>query len=1050
MRFYQPMQLPGVDMLCDAQELTTVLQTRSVARQEGRPGVASELYGVTNWDFTFAGHKRQGDWQAALGVTVRVHHLAWYTMAGEAKRDYPAPIDAHSPWWREYPLVEDHFARLNTCLTRGAPRARVAVVHPIESLWLAFGQSDAGGAERDSLEAQFRDLAAWLVHGLIDADYVAESLLWRQRTAVRDGACAVGAMAYDTILVPGLATIRATTLELLERCADAGVRVLFVGRIPALVDALPSERARRLAARCPQVVPERAALLAALEDRREVRVRRADGAGCPDGLLHQLRSDGDARWLFVCNSGNQAHGRLAVGLRGRWQAELWDTAAGAVAPAAVRLADGWSEVAWDCQGAGHLLLRLLPAVEAPAAAAGPAAAPARAAQTGDWELGASAAGEIARLPEPYAIVRDEPNVLLLDQAVGNLDGGADEPLCEILRQDNAWRERLGWGRITSRIAQPWCDGALPREHRVRLRWTVRLEAPVSGARLALERADQAVLRLDGRPLAARPDGWWVDAAILTVPLPDLAAGSHVIEAELPYGRDTVLEWAYLLGEFGVRVEGSRALVTAAPASAAWGDLGPQGLPFYAGNLTYRVRLDHRGGRLALQAHRFRAPLLKVRLDGREAGAIAWAPWRVDLGEIAAGRHELELTCFGDRRNAFAQVHHAGTERHRWWGPDSWRSQGEDWSDEYVLAPHGVLSAPRPRGRPCSTLDASPGARPSGPLFHSLQRRLAHLRRDHVDGHHRDHDQAHDHRGGAVVVGAHALVEEEADAAGPHHAHHRGRAHVALEAVEGVADPHRQHLGDDAVDDLLQAVGAGGADALDRALVDRLDHLAEELAEDAGGVHEQRQGAGERPQPDRDHEEQREHHLVDRAQGVEQPPRRLAHPPGGDVGGGQQPEWDRAHHRQHGAPQGHVQGDGDLVDVGAPVVEVRLEEALGEFHAVAGVGQQQQGIEPGPVPGPGQERSEGEQEPGVPEGVGPREGGQSVHCRVSSLRSRVSRPPCWETRNPETGNLLSYCFSFASTSAIFLSNSASLAFLSSVLYFSSASTLALSLSRAIRR
>jgi hypothetical protein len=693
MRFYQPMQLPGVDMLCDAQELTTVLQTRSVARQEGRPGVASELYGVTNWDFTFAGHKRQGDWQAALGVTVRVHHLAWYTMAGEAKRDYPAPIDAHSPWWREYPLVEDHFARLNTCLTRGAPRARVAVVHPIESLWLAFGQSDAGGAERDSLEAQFRDLAAWLVHGLIDADYVAESLLWRQRTAVGDGACAVGAMAYDTILVPGLATIRSTTLDLLERCADAGVRVLFVGRIPALVDALPSERARRLAARCPQVVPERAALLAVLEDRREVRVRRTDGASCPDGLLHQLRSDGDARWLFVCNSGNQAHGRLAVGLRGRWQAELWDTATGAVAPAAVRSADGWSEVAWDCQGAGHLLVRLLPAAAAPAAA-GPAAAPARAAQTGDWELGASAAGEIGRLGEPWAIVRDEPNVLLLDQAVGSLDGGADEPLCEILRQDNAWRERLGWGRITSRIAQPWCDGALPRDHRVRLRWTVRLEAPVAGARLALERADQALLRLDGCVLAARPDGWWVDAAILTVPLPDLAAGSHVIEAELPYGRDTVLEWAYLLGEFGVRVEGRRALVTAAPARVAWGDLGPQGLPFYAGNLTYRVRLDHRGGRLALQAHRFRAPLLRVRLDGREAGAIAWAPWRVDLGEVAAGSHELELTCFGDRRNAFAQVHHAGPERHRWWGPDSWRSQGEDWSDEYVLAPHGVLSAPR--------------------------------------------------------------------------------------------------------------------------------------------------------------------------------------------------------------------------------------------------------------------------------------------------------------------------------------------------------------------
>jgi hypothetical protein len=41
------------------------------------------------------------------------------SMAGEAKRDYPASIGHQSPWWREYPLIEDHFARINTVMTRG-------------------------------------------------------------------------------------------------------------------------------------------------------------------------------------------------------------------------------------------------------------------------------------------------------------------------------------------------------------------------------------------------------------------------------------------------------------------------------------------------------------------------------------------------------------------------------------------------------------------------------------------------------------------------------------------------------------------------------------------------------------------------------------------------------------------------------------------------------------------------------------------------------------------------------------------------------------------
>ena len=83
MRSYRSFRLPGVDMLSDRRELSTVKQAASAAHQYGCPGVLSELYGVTNWDFDFRGHKLQGDWQAALGVTVRVPHLTWTSMAGK-------------------------------------------------------------------------------------------------------------------------------------------------------------------------------------------------------------------------------------------------------------------------------------------------------------------------------------------------------------------------------------------------------------------------------------------------------------------------------------------------------------------------------------------------------------------------------------------------------------------------------------------------------------------------------------------------------------------------------------------------------------------------------------------------------------------------------------------------------------------------------------------------------------------------------------------------------------------------------------------------------
>ncbi|TFG46650.1 MAG: hypothetical protein E4H40_07210, partial [Candidatus Brocadiia bacterium] len=136
MRFYRSFGIPGIDMLCDRYEYNTAKQAQSAAHQYGRGGVLSELYGVTGWHFDFIGHKAHGDWQAALGVTVRVPHLSWVSMAGEAKRDYPASIFYQSPWYREYKIIEDYFGRINTVMTRGTPSVRIGVIHPVESYWL--------------------------------------------------------------------------------------------------------------------------------------------------------------------------------------------------------------------------------------------------------------------------------------------------------------------------------------------------------------------------------------------------------------------------------------------------------------------------------------------------------------------------------------------------------------------------------------------------------------------------------------------------------------------------------------------------------------------------------------------------------------------------------------------------------------------------------------------------------------------------------------------------------------------------------------------------
>ncbi len=681
MRAMRSFQLPGIDILCDNIELTTAKQAQSLAHQNGCPGVLSELYGVTGWTFDFAGHKRQGDWQAAMGVTVRVPHLAWVSMAGESKRDYPAAIGYQSPWYRQYSLVEDHFARVNTVMTRGQPLVRVGVIHPIESSWLVYGVESQTSREAQEREGNFKAITQWLAFGLIDFNYICEANLPAQCPRQEGRRFRVGKMAYDAVIVPSMRTIRRTTLERLAAFAAAGGQVIFAGEIPSLVDAQPSQAAMRLAKRC-QVIPfTQRAVLDAVARLREVSVELASGAPA-DSILHQIRIDGRRRHVFLCNT-DRDRPRLNATIRfsGRWDITLLDTSNGTTRRLACYDSVGGDATVlhWDFPAHGHLLVTVSPRRKA-------RPKPRRVMPQPAWR-------EIARIDDPVPVTLSEPNVLLLDQAQWRLDDESRwQPIEEILRIDNLARRRLGLPTRGGRMAQPWTDTAPdPVRGTLHLRFVIRSDVAVAAPLLALENPQGTRITLNGRPVPSRVVGWWVDEAIRTVRLPRLAACEHELILSIGMKRKIDVEWCYLLGDFGVQVAGRHARLTAPVRRLAFGDWTTQGLPFYAGNVTYHCRLDAPGGVVRVEVPEFRNPLLTVELDGRDAGPIAFAPYAIELSP-KKGRHRLDITAYGNRANAFGPVHHTD-ENLRWVGPDAWRSRGVYWTYGYRLKRMGILSAP---------------------------------------------------------------------------------------------------------------------------------------------------------------------------------------------------------------------------------------------------------------------------------------------------------------------------------------------------------------------
>ena len=695
MRSYRSFQLPGIDMLCDRREYTTAKQAQSASRQYGCPGVISELYGVTNWDFDFRGHKLQGDWQAALGVTVRVPHLSWVSMNGEAKRDYPSTFNYQSPWAEQYPYIENHFARVASAMTRGKAVCRVGVVHPIESYWLHWGAKENTSAIRQEMEHRFKNLCEWLLRGQIDFDYICESTLPQQCRIDDIGASLpVGEMRYDVIIVPAMETMRQTTLNRLEAFHNAGGRLIFLGDSPQYMDAYRNDGPLKLWERSEQVPFERLPLLNALEDVRELEIR--GGTGAPEeGLICQLREDDNGRWLFIAHADSFDNKDIPMGdiitirVCGEWAVTLYDTLSGAIKPLPIQHESGCTVIEYAFYEHDSLLLRLdnsapLYQTEKPVLLTSKI--------PHDGRRSMQVVPPCTRYLDSVPVTLHEPNVLLLDMAEYALNDGDWQPREEILRLDSAVRARLEWPARGNSIAQPWVEHDATTPHVLHLRYSFNSSLTISGAKLALENAANTTVLLNGQRAGA-VDGWYVDKCIGTVALPEIKPGENLLELSIPYGRKTDVEVVYIIGDFGVTVQGIHCGLTAPVKALAFGDITRQGLPFYGGNITYHLKAESKNGSLDIEASCYRGHLLRVTVDGIDRGVIAFSPYRLCIDNLNDGVHKIDLTYFGSRINTFGQLHQINRDNKFWWGPNSWRSFGSSWSYEYRFWEQGVLKSP---------------------------------------------------------------------------------------------------------------------------------------------------------------------------------------------------------------------------------------------------------------------------------------------------------------------------------------------------------------------
>ena len=174
-------------------------------------------------------------------------------------------------------------------------------------------------------------------------------------------------------------------------------------------------------------------------------------------------------------------------------------------------------------------------------------------------------------------------------------------------------------------------------------------------------------------------------ALMTADVSDLLhAGDNELEFK-PTG--TRPEYLYLTGDFSV----DTSAAICAPASAGWGDLTQQGLPYYWGQVTYETdfELDQIPEDLFLEFAGADG-VVRAEINGADAGTLFDPPWRFDLtkGVLQTGRNALRLTLYNTAQNFFGPHTVPALEGQYWSWKFNWKKD-----QKIVTAPFGIANEP---------------------------------------------------------------------------------------------------------------------------------------------------------------------------------------------------------------------------------------------------------------------------------------------------------------------------------------------------------------------
>ena len=221
--------------------------------------------------------------------------------------------------------------------------------------------------------------------------------------------------------------------------------------------------------------------------------------------------------------------------------------------------------------------------------------------------------------------------------------------------------------------------------------------PASCVYLAAERPENMSYSVNGYALEYdSSDGFWIDSCFKKMKIPSniLKLGENVISVKLNFKRTSNIEAIYLIGSFGVNIDEAEKRITSLPERIGFGRLERYNLPFYTGKVTYKIPYSYLEGigelldnqKAVICAKKFTGAYAEVISDKKNI--LSWEPYECDITDIYKDKKDVYVSVMGTRRNTFGPLHLYPAIQYCY-GPDSFKTSGDNWTYEYSLIDSGL-------------------------------------------------------------------------------------------------------------------------------------------------------------------------------------------------------------------------------------------------------------------------------------------------------------------------------------------------------------------------